>query len=69
MIRASINETETHVMNLKSSPFTVGLIQMRCSADPDDNVLRACAMLSDAAARGAQIACLPELFRTPYFCQ
>jgi N-carbamoylputrescine amidase len=64
-----INETETHVMNKKPSPFTVGLIQMRCSADPDDNVRRACAMLSDAAARGVQVACLPELFRTPYFCQ
>ena len=24
---------------------------------------------SDAASRGAQVACLPELFRTPYFCQ
>ena len=56
-------------MNQKPSPFTVGLIQMRCSADPDDNVRRACAMLRDAAGRGAQVACLPELFRTPYFCQ
>jgi N-carbamoylputrescine amidase len=56
-------------MNQQSSPFTVGLIQMRCSADPDDNLLRACTMLSDAAGRGVQVACLPELFRTPYFCQ
>jgi N-carbamoylputrescine amidase len=56
-------------MNQKSSPFTVGLIQMRCSADPDDNVRRACAMLGDAARRGVQVACLPELFRTHYFCQ
>jgi N-carbamoylputrescine amidase len=56
-------------MNQKPSLFTVGLIQMRCSADADDNVRRACALLTDAAGRGAQIACLPELFRTPYFCQ
>ena len=56
-------------MNQKPSPFTVGLIQMRCSADADDNVRRACAMLGDAAGRGVQVACLPELFRTPYFCQ
>jgi N-carbamoylputrescine amidase len=56
-------------MNRMPSPFTVGLIQMRCSADPDENVLRACTMLRDAANRGAQVACLPELFRTPYFCQ
>jgi len=42
---------------------------MRCSADPEENLRRACEMLRDAAARGAQVACLPELFRTQYFCQ
>jgi N-carbamoylputrescine amidase len=56
-------------MNPKPGPFTVGLIQMRCSADPDDNLIRALAFVREAAARGAQIACLPELFRTHYFCQ
>jgi N-carbamoylputrescine amidase len=56
-------------MNQTPRPFSVGLIQMRCSSDPDDNVRRACAMLRDAASRGAQVACLPELFRTSYFCQ
>jgi N-carbamoylputrescine amidase len=50
-------------------PFTVGLIQMRCSVDPEDNVRRGCAMLRTAAERGVQVACLPELFRTQYFCQ
>src|SRR5580693_885523 len=50
-------------------PFTVGLIQMRCSVDPEDNVRRGCAMLRAAAERGVQVACLPELFRTQYFCQ
>ena len=53
----------------EAGPFTVGLIQMRCSTDPDDNLRRACAMLREAAGRGAQVACLPELFRTQYFCQ
>src|SRR5437762_226500 len=52
-----------------SRPFTVGLIQMRCSVAPEDNLRRACAMLSEAAGRGAQVACLPELFRNQYFCQ
>jgi N-carbamoylputrescine amidase len=56
-------------MNQQPSPFIVGLIQMRCSADPDINLRRACTMLSDAAGRGVQVACLPALFRTPYFCQ
>ena len=50
-------------------PFTVGLIQMRCSVDPEDNVRRGYAMLRTAAERGVQVACLPELFRTQYFCQ
>jgi N-carbamoylputrescine amidase len=42
---------------------------MRCSTDPDDNVRRACGFLREAAAQGVEVACLPELFRTQYFCQ
>jgi N-carbamoylputrescine amidase len=56
-------------MSRPSRPFNVALVQMRCSTDPDDNVRRACQALREAAARGAQVACLPELFRTQYFCQ
>ncbi len=50
-------------------PFTIGLIQMRCSPTPDLNLERACSMLREAAKRGVQVACLPELFRSQYFCQ
>jgi N-carbamoylputrescine amidase len=56
-------------MSRKPVPFQIGLIQMQCSADPDDNLGRACVHLREAARRGAQILCLPELFRTRYFCQ
>ncbi|HVR62678.1 MAG TPA: carbon-nitrogen hydrolase [Polyangia bacterium] len=49
--------------------FTLGLVQMRCSPSPDDNVARAVAHVRAAAGRGAQVICLPELFRTQYFCQ
>src|ERR1051326_6587827 len=49
--------------------FTVGLIQMACSPDPDDNLRRAAEKVRAAARQGAQIICLPELFRTQYFCQ
>jgi N-carbamoylputrescine amidase len=49
--------------------FTVGLVQMRCSKDPADNLKRALEGCQRAAERGAQILCLQELFRTPYFCQ
>jgi N-carbamoylputrescine amidase len=59
------------VTSSKSSPTTikVGLVQMRCSADPNDNVARALDGVRAAARDGAQLVCLPELFRTRYFCQ
>jgi N-carbamoylputrescine amidase len=49
--------------------FTLGLVQMRCEANPDANVDRAVNAIHRAAESEAQIICLPELFRTPYFCQ
>src|SRR6202035_243076 len=42
---------------------------MYCSPEPDDNVERAVAHVREAARRGAQVICLPELFRSQYFCQ
>jgi N-carbamoylputrescine amidase len=52
-----------------SEVFTLGLIQMACSPDPDENLRRAGERVREAARRGAQVVCLPELFRTQYFCQ
>lgn len=52
-----------------SEGFRVGLVQMSASADPDKNLQRAVDRLHQAAAKGAQVVCLPELFRTQYFCQ
>jgi N-carbamoylputrescine amidase len=49
--------------------FKIALIQMRCSEDPADNLARALERIRDAARQGAQLVCLPELFRTQYFCQ
>jgi N-carbamoylputrescine amidase len=49
--------------------FTVGLVQMHCTPDPDDNLKRAGQFVRDAAGQGAQVVCLPELFKTQYFCQ
>src|SRR5215813_9104966 len=49
--------------------FNVGLVQMSCSPDPDENLRRACEKVGEAAKKGAQMVCLPELFRTQYFCQ
>lgn len=47
----------------------IGLVQMRCTADPEFNMATAEAGIRAAAAQGAQIVCLPELFRSLYFCQ
>src|SRR6202171_1471896 len=47
----------------------VALVQMQCGADPDKNFWHATDFIRDAAKQGAQIVCLPELFRSQYFCQ
>ncbi len=39
------------------------------TSDPDKNLQHAIDMVRDAASRGAQVVCLPELFQTQYFCQ
>jgi N-carbamoylputrescine amidase len=49
--------------------FRVGLIQMSCGPEPEDNLRKALDRIRDAAAQGAQVVCLPELFQTQYFCQ
>lgn len=51
------------------SRLTLGLVQMRMSADPEQNFSRAIDGIREAARRGARVVCLPELFRSYYFCQ
>jgi N-carbamoylputrescine amidase len=51
------------------SALRIGLVQMRCVEDPSANLERALAAIGEAAAAGAQVVCLPELFRSRYFCQ
>jgi N-carbamoylputrescine amidase len=53
----------------KAKGFRVGLVQMRMSADPAANLDKAIAKVKAAARKGAQVVCLPELYRSPYFCQ
>lgn len=56
-------------MKNQSNTYTLALIQMRCGPVPEENLLRAGQFVEEAAGRGAQIICLPELFRSVYFCQ
>src|SRR5579884_933338 len=57
------------VMAPNSDQVTVGLIQMSCVEQPRRNLEKALARIEDAAARGARIICLQELFASLYFCQ
>jgi N-carbamoylputrescine amidase len=47
----------------------IGLIQMACSANSVENLERAVDKVEVAARNGAKVICLPELFRSQYFCQ
>jgi len=49
--------------------FSVGLVQMAMSQKPAENLEKAVAKVLEAAKAGAEVVCLPELFRSPYFCQ
>lgn len=51
------------------SKYNVGLVQMSMGPDPEANFDAAVKHIRDAARQGANIVCLPELFRTQYFCQ
>lgn len=54
---------------MTTRPFTVGIIQDSASPDSRATLDRAIAQVRDAAALGAQIICLKELFNAPYFCK
>ena len=54
---------------MQRSKFRVGLVQMACSKDPNENLAKAEWRIREAAGKGAQIVCLQELFRSQYFCQ
>lgn len=55
-------------MNVTAKNVKVGTVQMTCSANPGENLQKAIAKIREAAAQGAQIICLQELFRSLYFC-
>lgn len=53
----------------KRKPIIIGLIQMAMTSSKEKNLAKAVNLVKQAAKRGAQIICLPELFSTPYFPQ
>jgi N-carbamoylputrescine amidase len=49
-------------------PLTVAAVQMSCDWNVEGNIAKAERLVRDAAARGARIILIPELFEAPYFC-
>jgi N-carbamoylputrescine amidase len=56
-------------MTMKARKYIVGLVQMRMGVDPEANFESAVRHVREAARMGANVICLPELFRAQYFCQ
>jgi len=46
----------------------VGMVQMSCTANKEENIQKAAQRIRDTAGKGAQIVCLQELFSSLYFC-
>ncbi len=51
-----------------SKIVNVGIVQMACTAKPQENIDKAIVKIREAASKGAQIICLQELFTSLYFC-
>ena len=52
-----------------SEKYTIGLLQLAFSSDTEDNLKKTLSWVEKAAKQGAQVICLPELYRSQYFCQ
>ena len=63
------NKTDTHRRKYKMRKVKVAAVQMRCTRDVNMNIANAEKLVREAAADGAQIILLPELFERQYFCQ
>src|SRR6201987_3225646 len=73
LLDPSSRADRTFILERVSMPtklnYRVGLVQMSCGPDPDANLDKAADRVREAAKEGAEIICLPELFRAQYFCQ
>src|SRR5580698_967105 len=54
---------------MTASKFRIGLVQMSCAPDPNENLSKVEWKIREAASAGAQIVCTQELFRSQYFCR
>ena len=56
-------------MSAPPTRVRIALVQMRCAAEPGENLDAAVGRVREAARAGAHVVCLPELFRSRYFAQ
>jgi agmatine deiminase len=57
------------MQGIANGKVRIGLIQMEVPGDPGASLERALSLAGEAIRRGAEILCLPELYRTRYFPQ
>ncbi|HEY4339478.1 MAG TPA: N-carbamoylputrescine amidase [Steroidobacteraceae bacterium] len=62
-----MSTTPAH-LGSKARPVSVAAVQLSCTWERDANIAHAEKLVREAAARGARIILIPELFETPYFC-
>jgi N-carbamoylputrescine amidase len=67
--RPNHNNVRRYNENVHQRKFTLGLIQMACAKDPNENLAKADWRIREAAGMGAQIISVQELFRSQYFCR
>ena len=56
------------MLNSTDRVVKIGLVQTSCTSDVQSNMAKAVTMIREAAAKGANIVCLQELFTSLYFC-
>ncbi len=69
MSRLYLPPTDFHIPEPMPDTLKLGLVQFAMGEDPEPNMQKATDGVREAAAQGATVVCLPELFRSRYFCQ
>ena len=65
----SLKSQKSSKVAVPGNLLRVGLVQMRCTDSPAENMSAATRLIREAASQGAEVVCLPELFLSEYFCQ
>lgn len=54
---------------MAKSKYVIAGLQLAFSSNSDDNIKKTLSYVARAAKKGAKVICLPELYRSQYFCQ